>query len=50
MRRSPSKLLPKLGWTPEHSSLENILAGAWNWEQHQCKQLIVEGVRSSAIS
>jgi UDP-glucose 4-epimerase len=50
MRRSPQKLLHEFGWTPEHSSLENMLAGAWNWEQHQCKRLIVEDVRSSAIS
>ena len=47
---SPQKLLHEFGWTPEHSSLENILAGAWNWEQHQCKQVFVEDMRSSAIS
>jgi UDP-glucose 4-epimerase len=46
---SPQKLLDEFGWTPSHSSLENILAGAWNWEQHQCKQLFVEEMRSSAI-
>jgi UDP-glucose 4-epimerase len=47
---SPQKLLHEFGWTPERSSLENILEGAWNWEQHQCKQLFVEDLRSSAIS
>jgi UDP-glucose 4-epimerase len=47
---SPEKLLHDFGWTPEHSRLENILAGAWNWEQLQCKQLFVEDMRSSAIS
>jgi UDP-glucose 4-epimerase len=47
---SPQKLLHEFGWTPEHSSLENILAGAWKWEQHQYKRLIVEDVRSGAIS
>jgi len=47
---SPQKLLNEFGWTPEHSSLENILAGAWKWEQHQYKQLIVEDARSGAIS
>ena len=47
---SPQKLLHEFGWTPEHSNLKNILEGAWNWEQHQCKQLFVEDMRSSAIS
>ncbi|MGA2301736.1 MAG: UDP-glucose 4-epimerase GalE [Candidatus Acidiferrum sp.] len=47
---SPLKLLHEFGWTPTHSSLENIMAEAWNWEQHQCKQLFVEGWRSSATS
>jgi UDP-glucose 4-epimerase len=47
---SPQKLLHDFGWTPRHSGLENIVAGAWNWEQHQCKQLFVEEMRSTAIS
>ena len=47
---SPQKLLDEFGWSPEHSSLQNILVGAWNWEQHLCKQLFVEDMRSSAIS
>ncbi len=47
---SPQKLLHEFSWTPEHSNLKNILEGAWNWEQHQCKQLLVEDARSSAIS
>jgi len=47
---SPQKLLHEFGWTPEHSSLENILVGAWNWEQHQCNEMSAEDMRSSAIS
>jgi len=46
---NPQKLLHEFGWSPKYSSIENILAGAWNWEQHQCKQLLAEGMRSSAI-
>jgi UDP-glucose 4-epimerase len=47
---SPHKLRHEFGWTPTHSSLENIMTGAWRWEQHQCKQLLVEGLKSSATS
>lgn len=37
---SPQKLKDEFGWNPEHSDLENILVGAWEWEQHQCKQML----------
>ena len=47
---SPRKLLDEFGWNPGHSSLENILAGAWKWEQHQCKQLLAHEMKSSATS
>ena len=47
---SPQKLMDEFGWTAKHSSLENILAGAWHWEQRQCTRLIVAGVRSGALS
>lgn len=30
---SPRKLKEDFGWSPQHSSLENILAGAWEWER-----------------
>ncbi len=36
---SPQKLMDEFGWTPRHSRLDNILAGAWEWEQHQCKYM-----------
>jgi UDP-glucose 4-epimerase len=47
---NPRKLFDEFAWTPKHSNLENILAGAWEWEQQQCKRLLVEGVKSSASS
>jgi hypothetical protein len=47
--RRLQELIREFGWTPKHSRLENILAGPRNWEQHQCKQLFVEDMRSSAI-
>jgi UDP-glucose 4-epimerase len=40
---NPQKLIDEFAWTPKHSSLENILAGAWEWEQQQCRELLVEG-------
>jgi len=43
----PRQLMNEFGWTPKYSSLENILAGAWDWEQQQCKQLVVEGPKKS---
>jgi UDP-glucose 4-epimerase len=35
---NPKKLMDELGWTPAHSDLEDILTGAWQWEQHQCER------------
>jgi len=32
---SPERLMAEFGWRPRHSNLENILAGAWEWEQRQ---------------
>ena len=29
----PTRAMKRLGWTPKHSSLENIVATAWNWER-----------------
>lgn len=43
----PQKLKDELGWQPKHSNLENILAGAWEWEQQQCKQLLTEGLKNN---
>jgi len=30
---SPQKLMKEFGWKPAHSRLEDVLAGAWKWEQ-----------------
>jgi UDP-glucose 4-epimerase len=46
----PQKLIDELGWEPKHSSVENILAGAWEWEQQQCKELVIEGLKNSPSS
>lgn len=32
---SPEKLITEFGWRPKNSNMENILAGAWEWEQRQ---------------
>jgi UDP-glucose 4-epimerase len=34
---SPQKLRQEFGWNPTHSRLDDILAGAWEWEQSQSK-------------
>jgi UDP-glucose 4-epimerase len=34
---SPEKLMRDFGWKPAHSQLEQIIRGAWEWEQTQCK-------------
>ena len=34
---SPGKLIHDLGWSPAHSELDQIIAGAWQWEQAQCE-------------
>lgn len=36
---SPQKLADEFGWSPRHSELKQIIAGAWEWEQSQCKQI-----------
>jgi UDP-glucose 4-epimerase len=30
---SAEKIRDELGWLPEHSSIEDILATAWNWQK-----------------
>lgn len=37
---SPKKLMDEFAWKPKHSDLEEILAGAWQWEQTQASNLI----------
>jgi len=35
---SPIRLMQELNWRPEHSGLQNILNGAWAWEQAQAQR------------
>jgi UDP-glucose 4-epimerase len=37
---SPKKLIDEFCWTPKHSDLDDIIAGAWEWEQAQCSKFI----------
>ena len=37
---SPKKLMDEFGWAPTHSDLDEIIAGAWEWEQTQYGNLI----------
>lgn len=39
---SPKKLMNEFGWKPRHSSLQEIIAGAWDWEQALCQQSLVQ--------
>lgn len=36
---NPQKLMGELRWKPQFSALDEILAGAWEWEQSQCRSL-----------
>jgi UDP-glucose 4-epimerase len=37
---SPKKLKDEFGWAPKHSDLDEIIAGAWDWEQTRCSKLM----------
>jgi UDP-glucose 4-epimerase len=37
---SPKKLIDEFGWAPKHSDLDEIIGGAWEWEQAQCSKMI----------
>jgi UDP-glucose 4-epimerase len=39
---SPKRLTDELGWKPTNSNLDNILTGAWKWEQHQSNHMLRE--------
>ena len=39
---SPKRLTDELGWKPANSNLNNILTGAWKWEQHQSNHMLRE--------
>ena len=38
---SPKKLIADFGWQPKHSSLEEIITGAWEWEQTLSEHVLV---------
>lgn len=38
----PRKLMDEFGWQPKHSSLEEIISGAWQWEQTVCQQTFAQ--------
>ncbi|HEV2964845.1 MAG TPA: UDP-glucose 4-epimerase GalE [Candidatus Angelobacter sp.] len=33
---SPERMIREMGWSPKHSSLEEIIASAWRWKRNQC--------------
>jgi UDP-glucose 4-epimerase len=35
---NPARIMRELGWQAEHSSLEEIIASAWEWKLKQTKQ------------
>ena len=35
---SPKKIMEELGWKPSHSSLEEIIASAWDWEHARLRR------------
>lgn len=39
---SPKKLMQEFGWEPRHSGLEEIIRGAWEWEQALCEQMLAK--------
>jgi UDP-glucose 4-epimerase len=39
---SPKKLIDEFGWQPKHSSLEEIISGAWQWEQTLCQAALAQ--------
>ena len=39
---SPKKLMQEFGWEPRYSELEEIIRGAWEWEQARCEQTLAK--------
>jgi UDP-glucose 4-epimerase len=33
---SPQRMVREMGWSPKHSSLEEIIASAWQWKRNYC--------------
>lgn len=42
---SPKKIMAEFGWSASHSEIGEIIRGAWDWEQEQCKRLLTEQSR-----
>jgi UDP-glucose 4-epimerase len=38
---SPQRIMRELGWSPEHSSLHEIIESAWQWKQKQMSMRLV---------
>lgn len=45
---SPQRLKDEFGWIPKHSDLENIIVGAWEWEERQGKQASIENLTNAS--
>jgi len=41
---SPKKLKQEFAWEPRHSELDEIIRGAWEWEQAQCAHMLAKQV------
>ncbi|MGE5321999.1 MAG: UDP-glucose 4-epimerase GalE [Actinomycetota bacterium] len=44
---SPGRIIAELGWTPEHSSLNEILESAWHWKQQRLQVAIPAAIQSA---
>lgn len=44
---SHKALMDEFQWTPKHSSLDEIITGAWEWEQRQTSKLIISSDSTS---
>ena len=43
---SPGRIIEALGWTPEHSSLDEIMHSAWRWKQKRLQMAIPAATHS----
>ena len=37
---NPQKLMHEFGWKAQHSELDEIISGAWDWEQSRCERAL----------
>jgi len=45
---SPQRLKDDFGWSPRHSAIDNIVTGAWEWEEQQCTPVAVEHLSNAS--